>query len=360
MIQAQTTFNNVCGDLRIVHRDRNANIVADYTQPIDSHIQQFWNNLAWAMVAGESTNYTNLSSGTSSMIPITRNLIAQANGIRGINIGSGSSAVAYGNINITRIGFGGGTGQLVADDGALSFDFATGIGTVTRTFTNTNIATVTVRECSLAMSNSENNATATFNAVRDLLSSEVTLGLDDTLTITYAINFANGTDNWARLWGNNFHCRSNTNVSFINTTGVVFSAQPVAAAGDGGMRAGAHDDGRGLVVGTDGTAAAWGDYALGAPISNGDGAGELVYGACVVPIQTALRTTNGTDITMVRLYVNRSGGDITIRELGIYSNVPTGLGTFPVMYNRTVVDPPVTVTNGNVVVASWAIRYNFT
>lgn len=361
MIATETVFNQQCGELRITHRDKNGNIVNNYTQPIDSHIQQFWNNLAWAYVSGETTSYLNAVNGNNvgGMIPITRNLIAQANGFRGINIGSNGSAVSYNNINITRISFGGGSGQLVADDGSLSFDFATGIGTVSRGFTNTNIATVTVRECALTMSDVVNTGTSSFNIVRDVLSSEIVVALDETLTITYTINFANGTENFARLWGNTFHCRSNTNVSFIDTSNSVFSHNPTSQAGNGGMNAGSGIDNLGIVLGTSNTAVTWGDYALGSPISNGNGSGQLVYATSIVPLQSTLRTTNGTSIYITRFYQNLSGSNITISELGLFGNVNTVSGNYTVMYNRAVVSPPVTVTNNEAVVASWGIRYNF-
>jgi hypothetical protein len=73
---------------------------------------------------------------------------------------------------------------------------------------------------------------------------------------------------------------------------------------------------RGPVVGTSSTAVAIGDTALGAKIADGSGAGQLTHQA---PTQTA-PTTSGSSRswTAQRVFVNNSGGTITIQECGFH------------------------------------------
>ncbi len=73
----------------------------------------------------------------------------------------------------------------------------------------------------------------------------------------------------------------------------------------------------GIVIGTDNTAAAPDDDALGTRIVHGDGAGEMWYGGTEVHPPVFVNP-NGTMIIR-RYFTNDSGGDITVEECGIYS-----------------------------------------
>lgn len=77
----------------------------------------------------------------------------------------------------------------------------------------------------------------------------------------------------------------------------------------------ANDDVYGLVVGTGTNAEANDDYALQTQIAHGSGAGQLVHGATGL---TAPVSNGNVDLVVTRAFTNNSGGQINVREMGIY------------------------------------------
>ena len=81
---------------------------------------------------------------------------------------------------------------------------------------------------------------------------------------------------------------------------------------------------------------------------------EIEYGACEV---TGLRVTNPTaEFLIRRLFTNRSGGDVTVAECGIYAGCSwrPGYGSsFPLCICRDVIDPPLVVGDGEVLAVSY-------
>jgi len=78
----------------------------------------------------------------------------------------------------------------------------------------------------------------------------------------------------------------------------------------------------GLVVGTGTTAVAFTDVALVTQIAHGSSASQLQYGASVVNNPSSDGTS--TSMIMTRDFSNASGGSITVREIGIYSQISSG------------------------------------
>jgi hypothetical protein len=73
----------------------------------------------------------------------------------------------------------------------------------------------------------------------------------------------------------------------------------------------------GIVIGTDNTAVTPADDALGVKINHGKAAGQMEYGGCEV-LEPTFADPNGSMIVR-RFFTNRSGGGITVEEVGIYS-----------------------------------------
>lgn len=73
----------------------------------------------------------------------------------------------------------------------------------------------------------------------------------------------------------------------------------------------------GIVVGTDNTAVAPDDDAMGVLIAHGEAAGELLYGGTLIREPT-FAGANGSMIIR-RFFENQSGGGITVEEVGIYA-----------------------------------------
>jgi hypothetical protein len=353
----------VKGTVSIVHRDRNGNIKAKWDQPMDSHIAQFWRGWAWSVLYAADYTRTGLT-GSGLSRAIGQVPIQGANGVRGILVGTSNAALAYTNVQLGgRIEFGSSSNQLAADAGSQAIDFATGIATITRTFTNQNAVTEpTVRECGITLGVNDTPASC-FLAVRDLLGSPVTLLFDESLVISYTIDFNKPTENWARLFANMAHARTNVNVSFIDTSNTVFSSDPIFIDGNMGVGSNSYVTNQGIVLGTGTTAVAWGDYQLETPISNGSNSGELVYYASIVDFQYQLRTdvfTNGgTDIYIKRLVRNQGTSNVDVSEIGLFTVVQTFDGNFPTMYCRAVLDPAQTLQPNESAVFTWAVRYEF-
>lgn len=82
----------------------------------------------------------------------------------------------------------------------------------------------------------------------------------------------------------------------------------VATAGDAAW---------GVVVGTGTTATAISDSKLETQIANGNGAGQLNYGAVSVGQPVTVGSTR--QFTVARTFTNNSGADINVKEVGLYS-----------------------------------------
>jgi len=72
----------------------------------------------------------------------------------------------------------------------------------------------------------------------------------------------------------------------------------------------------GLVVGSDDTAEAVTDYTLNTQIAEGSAAGQLQYGLCA--FNAPVEEGGAVDLYLTRTFVNNSGGNVTIKEMGFY------------------------------------------
>jgi len=81
---------------------------------------------------------------------------------------------------------------------------------------------------------------------------------------------------------------------------------------------------------------------------------EIEYGACEV---SGLKVANPTaEFIIRRLFTNNSGGDITVAECGIYAGCswhPEYGSSFPLCVCRDVIEPAITVANGEVLAVTY-------
>lgn len=110
---------------------------------------------------------------------------------------------------------------------------------------------------------------------------------------------------------------------------------------------------KGIVVGTDDTAFSKEQYALGAIVAHGTGSGQLVYQASA--FDSKAYASKVWTATSKRIFNNNSGGDITVKEVGLYSDY--GNNTF--LTERSVLDPTVTVPNGAQLTVTYEISMDF-
>jgi len=110
-------------------------------------------------------------------------------------------------------------------------------------------------------------------------------------------------------------------LSMKATSGTVYENDTIPT--NASWEAGANDDTRSIVVGSDGTPEDpnGNDYVLGSQIASGNGVGELLYSACEQPTETnGYLTYVGTTWTAEwrRYFNNNSGGNVIVRETGLY------------------------------------------
>ena len=75
----------------------------------------------------------------------------------------------------------------------------------------------------------------------------------------------------------------------------------------------------GIVIGTGNTAPTSDDYALETLIAHGQAATEMVYGG--MEIEPVVVAAPSASFLLRRYFNNKSGGDITVLEVGIYSPI---------------------------------------
>ena len=105
------------------------------------------------------------------------------------------------------------------------------------------------------------------------------------------------------------------------------------------------------------------DYNLFAPITNGTGAGQLQYGSLSFSGTYAVSGSTAS-FSVAQSFVNNSGGDVTITEVGIIEyvnlNIPNGSTTTPgdCLIWHDVLPSPITVGNGQTVTIEYTFYIN--
>ena len=108
----------------------------------------------------------------------------------------------------------------------------------------------------------------------------------------------------------------------------------------------AANDNYGIQVGSNATAVTITDYKLNTKITHGVGAGQLKYSSQGM---TGLYTSGSTRSFKVhRFFANDSGGDVTIREVGLCMYPGGAGGPFYTLISRDLTGD-ITVTTGNAV-----------
>jgi hypothetical protein len=118
---------------------------------------------------------------------------------------------------------------------------------------------------------------------------------------------------------------------------------------------GAGSTSNGIVVGTDDTAFSAEQYKLLAIIANGSGAGQFAYSAESAITASYVSGTKTWVFTKVRAMNNNSGGEITVKEIGLH----TYLSNSPFCLERSVLSPAVAVPNGAQLTVTYEISMDF-
>jgi hypothetical protein len=114
-----------------------------------------------------------------------------------------------------------------------------------------------------------------------------------------------------------------------------------------------NDDSYGIIVGTSSQSVSPTDYNLISKIPHGTGAGQLDYEGCSV---VSSYSSNSSIIEINRVFLNKSGGDIVVREVGLlarnyWKDEKAVQNDVKFLIARDVLPTPITVKNlGNLLV----------
>jgi hypothetical protein len=354
--------DNSYGTIKIVHRDQYGYVKNEYSQKIDSYIQQTWDKWFKAVFDGSITSFSffNIGSGTSSSsLFFNWKADGGTNEIRGIIPGTNATAVAFTDRNLLgRISFGTSSNQLTAGVVTTTYDNDTGVATISRLFTNNNSGTdPTVRELGIAFAallTSTNNMLG----VRDVLDTPIQLFWKDTLEVTYTLEFTGGTTNWNLLFGKHFFARNQSNVmSLFNTTGSFINGTFNPLDYYPNFIAPIKESNRGIVVGTNGAAETFNTTSLYGKINSGTNTNELVYSESFISYTNTV--SNGYyEYVLSRYFYNQTNSNIEINEVGLESNVNIGGTDHNFLFNRRNVSTILVKPNETKLI-KWIIRYDF-
>jgi hypothetical protein len=258
------------------------------------------------------------------------------------------------------IDMGSGAGQLSGQVSTVEFNLTSGIGTVTRPFVNLSFdqSVITINEVGITGGFSTGNTKDTvFLFIRDVLQASVIVPYESTLAVQYNVRISNGNNNYKnvfiRPFGINTGITSSERYGLTNTTGSYRTISTSGAAlkliGSEGMT------NRGLVFGTSN-----GDFNvtqndLLGKIEHGNSAAQLFYNETTNGTLNINTTSNSLFFKFFRSVENRSGSNISISEAGLFTDGGVTNGNF--MLDRRVIDPPVTITNGNIISFTWEFCY---
>jgi hypothetical protein len=353
------------GTVKAIVRDKNGNIVDRRDQSVDSLVTNFWK-----IIYNWQANQLNLAgvvdlNGTNDTVLLRGFRCDGAlEGYQGIVTGSSSTAVAYLNTQMGAITLQGvGSSQISAHETSTFYDPATNTFEMVRTFTNadTGAGDITIREVGIAGSSDTTFAGALGDAqlvCRDILSSPLVVPYEGQLTVIYTIQFSNGNYNYSRLFGSMFSKTRSDRLVFTNVANItgVLANRTIGSTDTFGLVATTvGDTANGIVLGTSNvTATNLNTWALSTPIGHGTSGGQLFYYESTISSLEEDGATNSCRWYLNRVVQNRSGGSITVNEIGLYSRFLTN--TF--MVDRKFPDEGgVTITNGQFATFSWEFCY---
>jgi len=112
------------------------------------------------------------------------------------------------------------------------------------------------------------------------------------------------------------------------------------------------EGGYGIVIGSGDAPVNIDDYNLDTKIPHGDESGKMHYNATTV--ESPAKTNNGYTFRVIRTFTNNSGGDITIKEIGLIAK--HRMNNY--LIARDVLSSPVTVPNGTTLTVRYIISYS--
>jgi len=366
-IAVERTMDNAnpIGHYTMTLRDRNENIIQQGTYPIHSAIFQYWQILYNTIRSQGGTVYTRITgSGNGSMSHLVMRGAGtgSSNDARGIVVGTSSAAVQLGDRGLGGfIQNGTGSNELTYSATVIGYDSATGKITLTQTFTNNALSTEpTVNEIGIAVQDTQREIDCIL-IVRDVPGSSYAMLLNSTLTVSYELEFPFGCQNHAMLFAKHQIARNTQNLELYDANGSLIT-QSSYSINDGvfGFVGATGDATRGIILGTNNDSEAFNTFVLGSQIVHGTNSGDLFYYESTISSYEFNNTLNNAAFYLSRVYKNKSGSTVTVREVGLSSNLAMGATNNTYLFDRRVLGSPVAVDPNDTLTITWAYRYTFT
>ncbi len=117
----------------------------------------------------------------------------------------------------------------------------------------------------------------------------------------------------------------------------------------------ANNDNYGIVIGSGTSGETINDYALDTQIAHGTGAGQLQYSTHSIVKPTIV--SDNVDFVFSRAFINGSGNDVVVREIGVYTlGLDTGSTFRYICVIRDILSSAETVANGETLTIQYTIR----
>ena len=353
---------NHIGRMRVRAHDADGNLIADVEGPMHSYTKNYL--YAWYRRITEET-VTGLTEANDTTYESTRSYWNTTTGYqRGIVVGSGSTASTFGDTKLeSLIDHGTGSGELEHGDDTITINESDGeIDSETeRTFTNSSGGDVTVREVGIHGSTSSNSTFETnlHLVLREVLDEDIVIPDSGTITVTIYRNINTAASSsvmraLALQEANRYGTISYNGETTVNSGTLSTSYITTQLASD-------PDDPRGIVVGTSATPLDKDNDdqpSLVSIIDGGSSAGELNWTTTTVDLPVI--GADGGSFTVRKTFVNNSGGDITIAEVGLYgfTDNDDDDDDDTIMLLRTVLSETITLADGEGVELTYTFSVN--
>jgi len=361
---------NPYGVVRAILRDKDGTIVQETSQNIDSflysHSKLLYNQYkTGSVIATDSVGVVSLTNvarqyGYTGMISDST---TSSTGYIGILVGTGDTAVSYGDTNLDGlIDHGTSAGNLFFRANS-TIDYETqNKQYLQRSFENQSGSAITVKECGIAVSQQPSVSIKEYCVlvVRDVLQTPITVNNGQTLSVVYEFQVNAGNINWfidnvqGLIGGSPTQAGGGLRALYTNT-----GTRQTGTFGSGGAFVQLSTVGdQGIVVSTNSSGnATYNTYEIPDRITHGLNTGQLLYFACNVKSES-YDNTNGIGILeLERQFLNHSNGNITINSVGLRGSRAVQFQTYAYILDWQQLPVPITLTNGQGETFVWRFEY---
>jgi len=355
--------NRVNGYYTMTLRDKNGNIIKQGKYEIHSPIHQYW-EIIWNTLSSDgSSSYDRVGGGNFTMSNLTSRA-GGTTGAMGIVVGTDNTSVNIGDLTLGGyIRNGTLANELSYGDVVVGFNPSTGVGTLTRVFTNNNNTTdPTVNEVGVCVGTNTTQEIDGVVIIRDVPGSSYVVLFEATLTVSYEIQLPFGCVNHSMLSVRHQIARNITEIQLYNSTGTLINSSTYGS-GDGafGFVGDIGNTSRGIVIGNGNASEDFNTYAMNSQIYHGTNSGELFhYESTISSFEWSNSTSNTSRFYLSRSFKNKSGNAVSISEIGLVSNATIASTNYTYLFDRRVLGSNIDVADNESVTLTWAYKYNFT